>query len=498
MRSSFIEPKPRAQPVLSRGRASMRLAQSRALVARVSSALWPGAGLSQAQSVAVRMASSSTWEGARPLLKTRTPQGHDRGRPVDHRLFHLRSHLLPCPILPAAYAATLPGPSPLPTKGTGLSQDDFMQRDECLVVDEQDRLLGGGRGKGGGVRDRGTTYSVQQCKTRYTAQGVVVGPVQASVIEVVVLVAALGVIWAPPTNCRAYGCATHVSSTRARSKPLSAARYPGVTSPPPHCLPPPPPRPPGHHRHRQQVRLPPLRGGQGPALRPPAPRLLRVPVQPRRPTAAAAARSQQGQGAERGFEDTSPNYTEPNAKERGERGLCWGARGVVHCGGGGGVEGGDGWSASGSASGAFGVEADCWVADAARGLGGGRCGRRRGNWAAVAALAVSTHEPQPQPQPRAGRPPPLLQVTFPGVWTNTCCSHPLAGQAPDEVDLPAAVASGQVPGIKAAAVRKLQHELGIPPEQVCACVCMYVCDSKRGWRERGQVASEYGGMGGGG
>ncbi|KAG2432084.1 hypothetical protein HXX76_009011 [Chlamydomonas incerta] len=60
------------------------------------------------------------------------------------------------------------------------------------------------------------------------------------------------------------------------------------------------------------------------------------------------------------------------------------------------------------------------------------------------------------------------KVTFPGVWTNTCCSHPLAGQTPDEVDLPAAVASGAVPGIKAAAVRKLQHELGIPPEQVPA------------------------------
>ncbi len=58
------------------------------------------------------------------------------------------------------------------------------------------------------------------------------------------------------------------------------------------------------------------------------------------------------------------------------------------------------------------------------------------------------------------------KVTFPSVWTNTCCSHPLYGQQPDEVDLPAAVADGTTPGVKAAAVRKLEHELGIAPEQV--------------------------------
>jgi isopentenyl-diphosphate delta-isomerase len=53
------------------------------------------------------------------------------------------------------------------------------------------------------------------------------------------------------------------------------------------------------------------------------------------------------------------------------------------------------------------------------------------------------------------------KITFPDVWTNTCCSHPLYGYSPNEVDDEAAVASGAVPGIKAAAVRKLQHELGI-------------------------------------
>ena len=58
------------------------------------------------------------------------------------------------------------------------------------------------------------------------------------------------------------------------------------------------------------------------------------------------------------------------------------------------------------------------------------------------------------------------KITFPNVWTNTCCSHPLYGQEPSEVDEPPAVEDGSVPGVKHAAVRKLGHELGVRPEQV--------------------------------
>jgi isopentenyl-diphosphate Delta-isomerase len=48
------------------------------------------------------------------------------------------------------------------------------------------------------------------------------------------------------------------------------------------------------------------------------------------------------------------------------------------------------------------------------------------------------------------------------VWTNTCCSHQLHGQDPDEVDDVRTVAAGATPGALAAAARKLEHELGVP------------------------------------
>lgn len=48
------------------------------------------------------------------------------------------------------------------------------------------------------------------------------------------------------------------------------------------------------------------------------------------------------------------------------------------------------------------------------------------------------------------------KITFPMLWTNTCCSHPL--HVPNELD--------GAEGVKAAAIRKLGQELGIPASQV--------------------------------
>lgn len=53
------------------------------------------------------------------------------------------------------------------------------------------------------------------------------------------------------------------------------------------------------------------------------------------------------------------------------------------------------------------------------------------------------------------------KITFPDMWTNTCCSHPLGipGETGDDME-------SSVLGVKRAAVRKLEHELGIPRDQV--------------------------------
>ena len=53
------------------------------------------------------------------------------------------------------------------------------------------------------------------------------------------------------------------------------------------------------------------------------------------------------------------------------------------------------------------------------------------------------------------------KITFPDLWTNTCCSHPLGIPGETGSTLDTAVA-----GVKRAAQRKLDHELGIKPAQV--------------------------------
>ena len=48
--------------------------------------------------------------------------------------------------------------------------------------------------------------------------------------------------------------------------------------------------------------------------------------------------------------------------------------------------------------------------------------------------------------------------TIPDHFTNTCCSHPL--------NVPGEIVEDEAIGVRRAAQRKLEHELGIKPEQV--------------------------------
>lgn len=55
----------------------------------------------------------------------------------------------------------------------------------------------------------------------------------------------------------------------------------------------------------------------------------------------------------------------------------------------------------------------------------------------------------------------LIDLTIADMWTNTCCSHPLGIPGETGAELDAAVN-----GVRRAAQRKLDHELGIKAEQV--------------------------------
>lgn len=52
-----------------------------------------------------------------------------------------------------------------------------------------------------------------------------------------------------------------------------------------------------------------------------------------------------------------------------------------------------------------------------------------------------------------------MQVTYPDCYTNSCCSHPIA-------DVPGEDEERDALGVKRAAIRRLNYELGIPSESI--------------------------------
>lgn len=59
------------------------------------------------------------------------------------------------------------------------------------------------------------------------------------------------------------------------------------------------------------------------------------------------------------------------------------------------------------------------------------------------------------------------KITFPDMWTNTCCSHPLDDFEAEKVE-------ENQHGVKVAGSRKLEHELGIPQSQTPTDIFQYL------------------------